>query len=78
MVQKTHLAEILSSPLRGLDLFKSMKTMQIYSWEVWPVYPVQTAILKVGQIETVLGIDRRKGTSARATQIPHHMQNESY
>jgi aspartyl-tRNA(Asn)/glutamyl-tRNA(Gln) amidotransferase subunit C len=24
-----------------------MKTMLIYSWKVWPVYPVQTAILEI-------------------------------
>jgi aspartyl-tRNA(Asn)/glutamyl-tRNA(Gln) amidotransferase subunit C len=36
-------------------LVKSMKTLRIYSWKAWRIYPVQTAILKVGRIETVLG-----------------------
>ena len=36
-------------------MVKSMKTLRIYSWKAWRVYPVQTAILRVGRIETVLG-----------------------
>jgi hypothetical protein len=47
MVQKVLFAEILSSPCGRLNLLKSLKTMEIYCWKVWRVYPIETAILEI-------------------------------